>query len=677
MCCSLVELGVDKAFLKEEQVAGIEELPLDAPVGEENVLGYLGLDDTILDINVLANRSDCLSIYSLAKEVAALFGRKLNIPEVKKYDEKPSEVSVASLTEDCPQFSLKVVKDVVTKESPKWLKSFLMSLGIRSINNIVDIGNYVMVLTGQPLHMYDLDKVASKSFVVKNDFEGKVVALDEKEYELKCGDLVVTTGDKVGCIAGVMGVNEVAVDASTKNIAIEAANFKSSTVRRTSVRLGLSSDSSAHFIKGINPHQDVEVLALCAQLLVELADAKIVEETTRYSVISDEKTKIECSVDYINKRLGTKFDKELIFDVLNKLQIETKDIDGNNFIAVAPYHRIDLKCDADLSEEIIRYVGFDKIEAQLPFMATTTGGYTPLQKKRLQIRELLIDNGINEAMTYTLVSPKENEEFVLLNNDEAHKIFNPMTVDHSIVRRGIVKSLLNTVSYNLDHQQENLQFFEIAQVNTVSEQYEELAVVLNGNKEERGRLSQRPYDFYDIHGILDSIFALLGIEKNRYKEERLTDSPFYHPGRSTKILFGKKVVGVVGQVHPSMSKDLGETYVLDLNLTEILNLKTSPLKMQQISKFPAVTRDLALVVKKEVLAQDLIRTIKKAGKSIVKDVQIFDVYEGEHMAFGLKSVAITITFQDDKKTLVDKDIVEATTSIMNELFKVFKAELRK
>jgi phenylalanyl-tRNA synthetase beta chain len=252
-----------------------------------------------------------------------------------------------------------------------------------------------------------------------------------------------------------------------------------------------------------------------------------------------------------------------------------------------------------------------------------------------------------------------------------------MTVDHSIVRRGIVKSLLNTVSYNLDHQQENLQFFEIAQVNTVSEQYEELAVVLNGNKEERGRLSQRPYDFYDIHGILDSIFALLGIEKNRYKEERLTDSPFYHPGRSTKILFGKKVVGVVGQVHPSMSKDLGETYVLDLNLTEILNLKTSPLKMQQISKFPAVTRDLALVVKKEVLAQDLIRTIKKAGKSIVKDVQIFDVYEGEHMAFGLKSVAITITFQDDKKTLVDKDIVEATTSIMNELFKVFKAELRK
>jgi phenylalanyl-tRNA synthetase beta chain len=677
MCCSLVELGVDKAFLKEEQVAGIEELPLDAPVGEENVLGYLGLDDTILDINVLANRSDCLSIYSLAKEVAALFNRKLNIPEVKKYDEKPSEVSVASLTEDCPQFSLKVVKDVVTKESPKWLKSFLMSQGIRSINNIVDIGNYVMVLTGQPLHMYDLDKVASKSFVVKNDFEGKVVALDEKEYELKCGDLVVTTGDKVGCIAGVMGVNEVAVDASTKNIAIEAANFKSSTVRRTSVRLGLSSDSSAHFIKGINPHQDVEVLALCAQLLVELADAKIVEETTRYSVISDEKTKIECSVDYINKRLGTKFDKELIFDVLNKLQIETKDIDGNNFIAVAPYHRIDLKCDADLSEEIIRYVGFDKIEAQLPFMATTTGGYTPSQTKRLQIRELLIDNGINEAMTYTLVSPKENEEFVLLNNDEAHKIFNPMTVDHSIVRRGIVKSLLNTVSYNLDHQQENLQFFEIAQVNTVSEQYEELAVVLNGNKEERGRLSQRPYDFYDIHGILDSIFALLGIEKNRYKEERLLDSPFYHPGRSTKILFGKKVVGVVGQVHPSMSKDLGETYVLDLNLTEILNLKTSPLKMQQISKFPAVTRDLALVVKKEVLAQDLIRTIKKAGKSIVKDVQIFDVYEGEHMAFGLKSVAITITFQDDKKTLVDKDIVEATTSIMNELFKVFKAELRK
>jgi phenylalanyl-tRNA synthetase beta chain len=552
-----------------------------------------------------------------------------------------------------------------------------MAQGIRSINNIVDIGNYVMILTGQPLHMYDLDKLEGKNFVVTSSYEGEEEALDDKTYKIEKGDIVITCGNKPGCIGGIMGLKSVAVDETTKNIAIEAANFKSATVRRTSVRLGLSSDSSAHFIKGINPHQDEEVLDLASQLLVELADAKVVEETARYKTFKDEKTVIDCSVSYINNRLGTSFDKKLIFDVLNKLQIETKDIDGDNFKAIAPYHRIDLKCNADLSEEVIRFVGFDKIPSQLPLMPMTTGGYTPSQAKRLKIRELLIDNGLNEALTFTLVSPKESEEFVLLNNDEAYSICNPMTLDHSVVRRGLVKSLLNTVEYNLAHQQQNLQFFEIAQINTKSEQYEELCVVLNGNKEERNLLETRPYDFYDIHGILDSIFSMLGIEKNRYREERLVDSIYYHPGRSTKILFGKKVVGIVGQVHPSLSKDLGETYVLDLNLTEILSLKTSPLKMQQISKFPAVTRDLALVVKKEVLAQDLIRTIKKFGKSIVKDVQIFDVYEGEHMLAGLKSVAVSITFQDDTKTLVEKDITDAITSIMNELFKEFKAELRK
>ena len=677
MCCSLNELGVDKLFLSEKQIEGIEELPEDAPVGEENVLGYLGLDDTIFDINVLANRSDCLAIYSLAKEIAALFDRKLSIPEAKKYEEVKTDVTVTSDTEECPQFSIKVVRDVKTKESPKWLKSILMAQGIRSINNIVDIGNYVMILTGQPLHMYDLDKLPGKNFVATTSYEGEEEALDDKKYTIEKGDIVITCGSKPGCIGGIMGLKSVAVDENTKNIAVEAANFKSPTVRRTSVRLGLSSDSSAHFIKGINPHQDLEVLDLATELLVELADAKVVEETARYKTFEDKKTEIECTVSYINNRLGTTFDKELIFSVLNKLQIETKDLDGDKFIAVAPYHRIDLKCDADLSEEIIRYVGFDKISSQLPLMPMTTGGYTPAQEKRLKIRELLIDNGLNEALTYTLVSPKENEEFVLLNNDEPYVIFNPMTVEHSVVRRGMVKSLLNTVEYNLAHQQKNLQFFEIAQINTKSEEYEELCVVLNGDKEERNYLETRPYDFYDVHGILDSIFSLLGIEKNRYKEERLVDSPFYHPGRSTKILFGKKVVGVVGQVHPSLSKDLGDTYVLDLNLTEILNLKTSPLKMQQISKFPAVTRDLALVVKKEVLAQDLIRTIKKFGKSIVKDVQVFDVYEGEHMSIGLKSVAVSIVFQDDNKTLVEKDITDALTSIVNELFKEFKAELRK
>ena len=677
MCCALNELGVDKTFLREEQIKGIEELPTDAVVGNENVLEYLGLDDVIFDINVLANRSDILAIYSLAKELSALFDRKLNIPEPKKFSEVPSLITCSSATEDCPQFSIKVVKDVVTKESPLWLKNFLMAQGIRSINNIVDIGNYVMILTGQPIHMYDLDKLESNNFVVKNDFEGEVVCLDEKTYKIEKGDLVVTNNDKPVCLAGTMGLLEVAVDSNTKNIAIESANFKGSTVRRTSTRTGLSSDSSAHFLKGINPKQDRFVLDLTTELLVELADAKVVEETVRYSVINEEPTKIECSVSYINKRLGTDFDYDYITTILNRLFIDTIDVDHDNFIAIAPAHRIDLQCNADLSEEIIRYVGFGAIKSQLPLMVTTVGGYTSFQEKRFRIRNLLIDSGLNEALTYTLVSPTENEQFVLLNNDEPYVIFNPMTIDHSVVRRGLVKSLLNIVEYNLSHQQEDLGFFEVSDVITKGSNYQELCVVLNGNKTVQGKLRVEPYDFYDIHGILEAILSQLGIEKNRYKEERLLDSKFYHPGRSTKISFGKNVVGVCGQIHPNYSKDIGETYVLELNLTALLELRVPQTKMAQISKYPSVKRDLALVVKKDVLVDDIIRCVKKAGRSIVKNVEIFDVYQGEHMTEGYKSVAIKITFQDDSKTLVEKDITESLDSIMNELYKVTKAELRK
>lgn len=677
MCCALNELGVDKFFLTEAQINGIEELPEDAPVGEENVLEYLGLDDTIFNINVLANRSDCLAIYSIAKELGALFHREVNIPEPKKYDEFDSSLKVDSETVDCPQFSIKEVLDVTTKESPKWLKSFLMAQGIRSINNIVDIGNYVMILTGQPLHMYDKDKLESNKFVVKNNVEQEVIALDGSKYALKNNDLVVTNNDKPVCIAGIMGLEEVAVTPETKNIVIEAANFKGSSVRKTSNRLGLSSDSSARFTKGINPYQYENVLNLAAELLVELACAKKVSKNVTYQTIGKNDTQIECSVSYINGRLGTHFSFEEIKNVLEALMIKVVSKNDDEFVAFPPDHRIDLKCNADLSEEVIRYVGFDCIKSQLPLMVTTTGGLTLNQQKRLKIRNLLIDNGLNEILTYNLISPKMNEEYVLLNKDEPYVILNPMTIDHSVVRRGLVASMIDTISYNLAHQQKNLAFFEISSIDTKSQSFEELVVGLNGNLNLRGSFETRPYNFYDIHGILEAILACLGIDKNRYKEERLLDSPFYHPGRTTKIIIGKDVVGVVGQIHPNYSKDIKETYILDLNLTKLLELKTSSTKMAQVSKYPTVSRDLALVVSKDVLVDSMIRTIKKNGKSIVRDVEVFDVYEGEFLPSNIKSVAFSITYGSDNKTLVDQEIQEAENSILNALFKDFKAELRK
>ena len=309
-------------------------------------------------------------------------------------------------------------------------------------------------------------------------------------------------------------------------------------------------------------------------------------------------------------------------------------------------------------------------------METTRGGYTPVQEKRLKVRSLLIDAGIDEALTYTLIAPKE-DEFVLLNQDRPYVVFNPMSVDHSVVRRGLVSSLLNVIAYNLAHQQENLAFFEVSDIITTAQNYQELCVVLNGKKSVRGKWVEEPYDYFDARGILDAILSALGIEKNRYKEERLTDSPYFHPGRSTKCAFGKDVFAYVGQIHPSYSKEIGESYVLDVNLSALFDLKVGALKARPIGRFPSVRRDLALIAKKEVLSSQIVLAAKKAGKSRVKSVDIFDVYEGEHLQKGTKSIAVSITFEDENKTLTEPEIAAAMQEITEELSRSVGAELRK
>lgn len=676
MCCALYELGVDKNFLNEKQVSGIEELDENAPVGEENVLEYLGLDDYILDINVLANRSDCLAIYSLAKELGALFDRKVNIPEYHFDNELNSNIKVSSLTSDCPQFSVKEINDITVKESPKWLKSFLISSGIRSINNIVDIGNYVMLLTGQPLHMYDKDKLTSDEFIVRNDVECDFTALDDKTYQIKNGDLCVTVDNKVCCLGGIMGGKNCQVDENTKNVIVESANFLGSTIRRTSVRIGLSSESSAHFVKGIDPYQDEEVLSLAANLLVELADAKIIYKTNRYTTLDYSEIEIPCSYSYINKRLGYEFSVEQMNDVFRRLDIKIKNIDEDNFIAYPPHNRIDLRCDANLSEEIFRFIGLDTIKPKLPEMVTTVGGLSRDQQLKKNIREHLISHSFNEILTYTLISPELNDKFVVLNNDEAIKIKNPMTVEHSLVRRSLVASCLEIMNYNLAHQNKDLRLFEISDVTTDKQTYQELCCVLNGNREVRSSLEKTPFTFYDIKGVFESIMQILGLDFKRYKIERLDDSPYYHPGRSAKVIVNKKVVAVFGEIHPNYNKEYGVCYILDMNLSEFLSLRVSQKKMQQISRFPSIERDYAFVVNKNVSSEQIINVIKKESRGIIEDINIFDVYEGEFLPVGFKSLAVAIKYSSLDRTLKDEDINPVEEKFISSLNNQYKVYLR-
>lgn len=680
MCCSLSELGVDKKYLTEAQLSGIEELPSDALVGNENVLEYLGLDDVILDMKLLANRSDCNAMISVAKEVASLFERKLTLPEIEYNQELlPSSFKVDSVTNKCQQFSAKVIEGIEVKESPLWLKQTLMAMGIRSINNIVDIGNYVMLMFGQPLHMYDLDLLPKEELVVKDNFNGDFIALDEKTYQLQNGDLVVTCDDIPMCLGGVMGALSCAVTTKAKRIVIEAADFLGAQVRKTSIRLNLGSESSARFIKGINPHQYEDVLAFSANMIKELCGASKEYQTVTYDKIDHNLKTITTSADRINNRLGTSFSEEEIISVLQRVGVKvTKD--DNKLITTIPAHRIDITCDADLSEEVIRILGFEHVNSELPTVKAVLGGLNEIQVKKRNIRYFLLNNGLDEILTYTLISKDDNERFNFFHNDEPYKLLHPMTDEHAEVRKSLISSMLGTLRYNVARQAKHLSMFEVSEVFVPGGQSTHLCVGLYGYDAYLHELKTISYDFYSLKGIFEAIMEKLGIEPTRYRLDKLPENNIYHPGRSAGIYFGKELVGVLGEIHPLLCKeydlDKAPCLVMELLLSKILEVKTSRKKMQAPSKFPFVERDLALIVKENIKSSDLIRTIKKAGKSLVKDVTVFDIYKGEHVDKGYVSIAIKIKYQNDEKTLQEKEILESENAIKEALFKEFSIVLR-
>ncbi len=680
MCCSLLELGVDSKYLTEYQQSGIEELPEDAPVGEEDVLGYLGLDDEVLNLKVLANRPDLLSIYNVAREIGAIFDREVEIPEPEEIVDFDSKLIVGSKTDKCTQFSGKEIRNITVKESPKWMKDALMAMGIRSINNIVDIGNYVMLMTGQPLHMYDADKLPHEDLIARDNYEGDFVALDEKTYKVIPGDIVITSNKKPMCLGGVMGALECAVDENTKNIYIEAASFDGATIRHTSSRLGLASESSSRFVKGTNHFQYERVLNLAAELIRDLCDGEEFSDIITYQSEKYEDKKISSSVERINGRLGTEFSPKEIRDVLERLHFKVMMGDAS-FVAVVPSWRLDVTCDADLSEEVIRLLGFENVKSKLPCLDTKLGALTQEQNRLRNIRFYLLDKGLDECVTYSLISKKEQDLFNLLNNEEHYVILNPLTDEREVFRTHILHSLLKVATYNVARQNKNLALFESAHMMSKSSSSTHLVILLVGKEERRGSMEGISYDFYHMKGLVEGIFAMLGIESSRYKFERCKDHlEELHPGKSAEIIFQNQVIGKFGELHPNQisAYDLGKTsaVVLEMNLDSLLSAKVSTTKMTPISRFPSVSRDLALLVDKSVVAKDLIKTIKVTGKGIVTDAEVFDVYEGENLAFNKKSIAISVTYSSDDHTLTDKEIVEVENRIKFELTKQHNAELR-
>lgn len=679
MICSLSEIGIDQRFQSEEQKAGIEILPDDAPVGAE-ALSYLGLKDTILEVGLTPNRADCLAISSFAYEVAAVLNRDIHFDEISPKGIPGSQIEVDIQTDLCPFFGAKLVKGVKTKESPQWLKSLLMASGIKPINNVVDISNFVMLETGQPIHMYDYDKLQDKKFTIQTGMSLKATMLDGNEYDILPSDLIVSTDGGVGCIAGVMGADSTKIDENTTNIVIEAATFDGATLRATAKRLNLLTDASSRFIKGaLNTQASPMILERCADLLVQLADASEIYESVTVSKQEVQERYVDLSTKRVNELCGTDVTDENVQDIFTRLKFPYTFADGV-FHVLVPGYRNDISMEADLVEEVARMYGYDNIPSTLPTMPMTSGRLSASQARTREIRHMLSALGLHETVTYTLTGPDYVDDFNTFHHGQTIPLMSPLSEDRSVIRKSVIPSLLQVIAYNQAHAQKDVMLFEISKTYAQNEEVNQLAIALSGTYQEtKWQGTTKNVDFYVAKGLVARVLASYGLDERRYRLERVTSEQHQlHPGRSANIMVGKDMVGFIGQVHPKTAKkyDIHETYVAQLNLTQLQTIRTSKVKFTSIPLYPSVTRDVAFVVNEDISAEEMIKVIKKAGRAIVKKCEVFDVYQGEHVAKGEKSVAIQITFQDENKTLKDEEIQISMEAILEAVKKSFKANLR-
>ena len=677
MICSLLELGLPESMLSAEQKEGIEVLAADAPLGHEDPLHYLGLDDVILEFKPTPNRGDSLALDPLFRDIAAILNRSYQGIEIPSIAGEKTSYHCSTSTSKCPVFRVRSVHGIRVQPSPLWLQDMLMAFGFRPINQIVDIGNYVMLITGQPLHMYDAKKLSSPSFDVSDTYHGPMVALDGKTYMVEPGDLVVLNGHDVVGLAGVMGSMSTMIDDSTTDVVIEAALFDAVTIRKTVRRTQLFSDASTRFIRGFDGARGEDALQLATHLIATLGGYRRVEEIVSSGDYHPTIPPIVMQLDRLNRRLGTAFtitQVETVFQRLGWLYHATE----TTITVTPPGYRPDVVVWEDLSEEVIRILGFSHLQLR-DMPSTAIGELTEVQQKRRLLRDFLIAHGFFETINYSLVDP----QIIATMNWQAITatipLLLPMSDDHSVLRVSTLPSLVDRIGYNQARQQEDVHLFEWSSMYHAKGSYEVLGVATSGRHHQTRWLGAKTVDFYTVKGVAEAIFGLLGIEPTRYSYEPMSpQQEDFHPGQSAWITMGRTKLGVVGMIHPSKCKqfDVAPTAILELNMTEVFKLKSSKVKFVAPPTYPSVTRDFALVVPQSVSAAQLTKTIKKAGKALVSSIEVFDVYKGEHVAPGYQSVAVSITYRNPQKTLVDAEVSQAEQDILRLLSTECQAVLR-
>ncbi|HCW7953853.1 TPA: phenylalanine--tRNA ligase subunit beta [Staphylococcus aureus] len=677
MICSLQEIGISSNYIPKSFESGIYVFS-ESQVPGTDALQALYLDDQVMEFDLTPNRADALSMIGTAYEVAALYNTKMTKPETTSNELELSandELTVTIENEDkVPYYSARVVHDVTIEPSPIWMQARLIKAGIRPINNVVDISNYVLLEYGQPLHMFDQDAIGSQQIVVRQANEGeKMTTLDDTERELLTSDIVITNGQTPIALAGVMGGDFSEVKEHTSNIVIEGAIFDSVSIRHTSRRLNLRSESSSRFEKGIATEFVDEAVDRACYLLQTYANGKVLKDRVSSGELGAFITPIDITADKINRTIGFDLSQNDIVTIFNQLGFDTE-INDDVITVQVPSRRKDITIKEDLIEEVARIYGYDDIPSTLPvFEKVTSGQLTDRQYKTRMVKEVLEGAGLDQAITYSLVS-KEDATAFAMQQRQTIDLLMPMSEAHASLRQSLLPHLIEAASYNVARKNKDVKLFEIGNVffangeGELPDQVEYLSGILTGDyvvNQWQGK--KETVDFYLAKGVVDRVAEKLNLEFSY----RRADIDGLHPGRTAEILLENKVVGFIGELHPTLAadNDLKRTYVFELNFDALMAVSVGYINYQPIPRFPGMSRDIALEVNQNIPAADLLSTIHAHGGNILKDTLVFDVYQGEHLEKGKKSIAIRLNYLDTEETLTDERVSKVQAEIEAALIK--------
>ena len=670
MVCSIEELGSTREMYPEAPEYGIYIFPEDAVVGESAVKA-LGLDDVVFEYEITSNRVDCYGVLGIAREAAATFQKKFCPPvvEVKENDEKASDYVKVTVEDPelCPRYCARVVKNVKIGPSPKWMQRCLASNGIRPINNLVDITNYVMEEFGQPMHAYDLDTIANQEIVVRRaGKDEKFVTLDGQERIMDENVLMICDGEKAVGIAGIMGGENSMITDDVKTVLFEAACFDGTSIRLSSKRIGLRTDASGKFEKGLDPNNAQAAIDRACQLMEELGAGEVVGGMVDVCSETREPSRVKFEPEKINKLLGTSLTKEEMIDYLGRVELV---YDEKTDEIVAPTFRQDIHCNADVAEEVARFYGYDKIPMTLPTGEATTGKLPFKLRIQEVARDIAEYCGFSEGMSYSFESPKVFDKLCIPEDSDLRKVItisNPLGEDYSIMRTSTLNGMLASLSTNYNRRNKDVRLYELGNI------YLPKSLPVTELPDERTMFTLGMYgkgDFFDMKGVCEEFFEKIGMKK-KVTYDPNSGKPFLHPGRQANMIYEGKVVGYLGEVHPAVADNysIGEkAYIAVIDILDVLEFAGFNHKYTGIAKYPAVTRDLSLVVPHAVLAGQIEEIFDQRGGNILESYQLFDIYEGAQIEKGFKSMAYSLVFRAHDKTLGENEISAAMKKIMNGL----------